>query len=85
MNTIRLQNLLTAKFEGDHVRIARMQHFIGLLRTGLDGLATLGVVIKISAEGLESPDVAWQEPENTLESLEKAIAFMQGASKNVTD
>jgi hypothetical protein len=59
-----------------------MQHFMGLLKTGLDGMATLGVVIKLDVEGVESTLVTWSEPPNALESLDRAIAFMQEASKH---
>jgi hypothetical protein len=62
-----------------------MQHFMGLLKTSLDGMATLGVVINLQVEGVEPTLVTWNEPPNTLESLETAIEFMQRASKNATN
>lgn len=82
MNVMKLQELLTMKFEGDHARIARMQHFASLLKTGIDGMATLGVIINIEVEGIETTLVQWAEPSNILSSLEVAIDFMQQASKN---
>lgn len=50
---IEIQHRLTAKFQGDHSRIARMEHFVGLLKTAIDGLAGLGVVVSVGVEGLE--------------------------------
>lgn len=76
-----IQKLLAAKFEGDYLRISRMAHFMGLLKTALDGMVSLGVVIRIEAQGLEGV-VASPPIPDPLASMESAIALMQEASKN---
>jgi hypothetical protein len=83
MDTIQIQSLLTAKFAGDNTRISRLAHFMGLLKSGLDGMAGLGVVMRLEVEGLEGITPAAPVP-NALESLDSAIAHMLKASVNAT-
>lgn len=76
-----IQKLLAVKFEGDYLRISRMAHFMGLLKTALDGMVSLGVVIRIEAQGLDGITAKPPIPD-PLASMESAIALMQEASKN---
>lgn len=78
MNLYVMQQKLETRFEGDHARIARMRHFMGMLKSSVDGLVALGIVIQIDIEGL--PDVAAPATPNALESLESAIAQMGGGN-----
>lgn len=81
MDLIRMQTLLAMKFQGDQTRIARMAHFMGLIRTGVDGMASLGVVLRVEGDGLERGQPREERlPPDPLESLENAIAHMQRAS-----
>lgn len=82
MGIDELPKILAAKWEGDHSRIARMVHFVGLLKSGMEGLASLGVVIYADVEGIEETDVAPEPKEGPFESMDAAISFMQEASKN---
>jgi hypothetical protein len=79
MDTIQIQSLLTAKFAGDNFKLARVAHFMGMLKTGIDGMSALGIVMRIEAEGLEGL-VPAPAPPNALESLDSAIAHMLRAT-----
>jgi len=76
MNLNAMQARLETRFEGDHARIARMRHFMGMLKSSVDGLIAIGVVVNVDIEGL--PDQASPAPPNALESLETAIEHMMG-------
>lgn len=78
MDSTEIQVLLTAKHAGDHVRIARIAHFMGLLKSGVDGMASMGVVIKLDVPGLEVSEVRLPPSPNVLASIETAIAHMSG-------
>lgn len=86
MDLMRMQTLLAARFLKDHSRLARMSHFMGLLKSAVDGMAGLGVVLRVEADGLEGekplpPAPAGPDP---LESLDTAIAHMVRASTHAT-
>lgn len=85
MDIIRIQQLLSIKFSKDHSRVARMSHFMGLLKTAVDGMATLGVVLRVEVEthDLEALPVP-AAPIDPLTSLDLAIAHMQRASTHAT-
>ena len=83
MNLIDLQNKLIAKFPGDHARMARVAHFMGLIRTGLEGMAAMGVVMWVEGQDLEGLEEAPKAPD-PLSSLDTAIDLMQKASRNAT-
>lgn len=83
MDPLQIQKILTGIFEGDHVRIARTAHFMGLVKSGIDGMASLGIILRLDVYGLEGAEA--KPPEiDPLSSLEVAIAFMQEASTNAT-
>lgn len=84
MELNQIQSILTARSNGDHWRLARIAHFMGLLKTAIDGMASLGVVLRVEAEGVSGEEPGAPPPSNALESLDRAIAFMQGASGNAT-
>lgn len=83
MNVSELQQRLASRFAGDHIRSARMAYFMGLLKTSVDGMAGLGVVLRVECDGL-----AQQKPLpptiDPLASLDTAIALMQKASRHAT-
>lgn len=84
MNPTQIQKILTTQHEGDHVRVARIQHFMGLLKSGIDGMASLGVVLRIEAEGMPADVLPQAAAPDPLSALDTAIAFMQGASTHAT-
>lgn len=85
MDLMRIQTLLTMRFRDDHARRARMAHFMGLLKTGLDGMATLGVVMRVEVDGLmESSSPPPPPPPDPLTSLDLAIAHMVRATTHAT-
>lgn len=75
MTPAEIQRVLEAKFADDHSRAVRMRHFMGLLRTAVDGLATMGIVLRVDAEGLEGAEVP-PPPPDPLNSLAEAIAHI---------
>lgn len=83
MDVLRIQQLLASKFAGDHIRSARMAYFMGLLKTSVDGMAGLGVVLRVECDGLaeQKPIPPTIDP---LTSLDTAIALMQKASRHAT-
>lgn len=86
MDLMQMQTLLAARFPKDHSRLARMSHFMGLLKSAVDGMAGLGVVLRVEADGLDAmssrpPPPARPDP---LESLDTAIAHMVRASSHAT-
>jgi hypothetical protein len=81
MEIEQIRQLLEAKFEGDHARTARMNHFVNMLRDAVDGLAVTGVVIKCEPLGLDGSPLP-SKP-YALESLETAIKTMQEASRAI--
>lgn len=84
MELNKIQSILSARAEGDHWRLARISHFMGLLKTGVDGMASLGVVLRVEAEGMSGDESGVPPPPDTLGSLDRAIAFMQGVSGNAS-
>jgi hypothetical protein len=82
MNTHEIQTLLTARFGDDYSRISRMAHFMGLLKTGLDGMASLGIVLRLEGENLDPVEGLVSLPmSDVMGSLDSAIAHMQKATK----
>lgn len=79
-----MQMLLASRMAGDHSRVARMAHFMGLIRTGVDGMASLGVVLRVEGEGFERGRPLPPNTPDPMESLETAIGFMQRASTHAT-
>lgn len=57
---------------------------MGLIKTGLDGMASMGVVMWVEGQDLESLTEA-SVPPDPLSSLDTAIELMQKASKNAGD
>lgn len=84
MNLIDLQKRLEARFSDNPARVARTAHFMGLIKTGLDGMASMGVVMWVEGQDLESLTEA-PVPPDPLSSLDTAIELMQKASKNAGD
>lgn len=85
MDPLLIQKILTNKYRGDDVKIARTAHFMGLIKSGIDGMASLGVVLDVQAQGVEGQDPTSIPPTpNVLESLESAIAHMQRVSSHAT-
>lgn len=80
MDLSKLQTLLQMKYKNDASRVARIAHFIGLLKTGVDGMATMGVILNISTDDIELQGAAEPVP-NALSSLDAAIAHVQGGSR----
>lgn len=83
MTPAEIQLALEHIYDGDHTRLNRMRHFMGLLRSAVDGMATLGVVLKLEVEGLKTTETDMVSPPSPLESLELAIAHMQQATKEL--
>lgn len=79
MDLAILQEMIQSQFRNDHSRCARVAHFVGLLKTGVEGMATMGVVLRIEAENLELK-AALQPVPDVISSLEAAIAHVQGGS-----
>lgn len=82
MGIDELPKILAAKWEGDHSRIARMYHFVALLKAGMEGLAQIGVVVYADVEGLEETAEPPAEPPSLFTSMDAAVDFMQKATKN---
>lgn len=83
MDPQQIQKILTKTFEGDHVRVARTAHFMGLVKSGVDGMATLGIILRINVHGLQEYQPAAPAPD-PLSSLDTAIALMMEASRHAT-
>lgn len=81
MNLIDLQKRLEAKFSDNPARVARIAHFMELIKTGLDGMAAMGVVMWVEGQDLEGLEQPPASPD-PLSSLDTAIDLMQKASKN---
>jgi hypothetical protein len=81
MDLSEIQKALTIRFADDYSKISRIAHFIGMMKTGIDGLSALGVVINLNVDGLEMTGVIDNnpDPEPPTNSLASAIAFMQSA------
>ena len=82
MNVQALFDQLVAQNKFDANRSTRAAYFLSLIKNGVDGLAGLGVVVKIEVDGLEPMELG-PPAANPLESLELAIALMQQANKEM--
>lgn len=85
MGIDELPKILAAKWEGDHARIARMQHFAALLKAGMEGLAQIGIVVYVDVPEIGEEEEAPPPKESPFESMDTAVKFMQEASKNATN
>jgi len=55
-----------------------MRHFIGLLKTAVDGMTAIGVVLRVEADGLNESEIKDHQTPDMLESLDSAIRQMTG-------
>lgn len=85
MGIDELPKILEARWEGDHSRIARMLHFVALLKAGMEGLAQVGVVVYVDVPEIGEEETPPPEKPNLFESMDSAVKFMQEASKNATN
>lgn len=85
MGIDKLPEILAARWEGDHSRIARMQHFVALLKAGMEGLAQVGVVVYVDVPEIEETEEPPPAKPDLFESMDAAVKFMQEASKNATN
>jgi len=82
-NIEEMRKILAEKYKDNQGQMARMTHFVGLLKAGMEGLISMGIVVYVDAEGLEDTEPTPESP-NVMESVETAVKFMQEASKNAT-
>lgn len=71
-----MQQILEARFVDDYARLARMRHFMALLRSAADGMAGIGIVLEINAEGLDESEASLEAPA-AVSSLAEAISLMR--------
>lgn len=84
MDPLLIQKILTTRFDGDDVKMARTAHFMGLIKSGIDGMATMGVVLDIQPRDLEYLQPVLASKVDPMSSLDAAIAHMQRASTHAT-
>lgn len=82
MGIDELPKILGARWEGDHSRIARMYHFVALLKSGMEGLASIGVVVYVDVPDIEETEEPPPPKPSIFESMDAAIDFMKEATKN---
>lgn len=79
MDLSKLQTTLQMRYKNDASRVARIAHFIGLLKTGVEGMATMGVILNVTSDDIELRG-AIEPVSDVLGSIDAAIAHVQGGS-----
>jgi hypothetical protein len=81
MDISALREMLRREFSNSPNRATRAVHYLDQLKTGVDGLAGLGIVVTLHIGNLQdlSPP---QIESNPLASLNSAIELMQKASRH---
>jgi len=75
MSARDLQPILRSRFEGHQT--VRFDHFMNMLISAVDGLAAMGVVLNVQAEGVVIT-TARDSPPEPVGSLDAAIKLVRG-------